>query len=421
MKSAVFAIVAALCLTAGTEDSFLLRNVAIHPVTGPEIAGGMLLVQDGKIAELGAKLTVPKGVKIIEGKGLHVYPGMINAATTVGLSEIGAVRETNDVTELGDFNPQLRSLIAINPESEHIPVTRANGITAVLTMPEGGVISGRAALIRLDGWTWEDMAVRRDAVMHLVFPTIRSGGRGFAAGASRMPYAEARRRYEQQVRSLREFFEQARRYQRAKAQPGPGFRTDLKFEAMIPVLEGKLPMMITASREKAVREALEFAAKEKVKVILAGLREPGSQLDEIKKRGIPVVLPETLALPLEEDDPYDAAFTLPAELHKAGIKFAFGSFDVQFARNIPYQAATAVAFGLPHEEGLKSVTINPAEIFGVSDQIGSIEKGKLADLMVTDGDPLETRTQIRHLFIRGRQVDLANKHQRLYDKYLNRP
>ena len=420
MKSCILAALATLCLTAATDDSFLLRNANIHPVTGPDITAGMLLVQDGKIADLGAKLTVPKGIKVIEGKGLHVYPGMINAATTVGLSEIGAVRETNDVSELGDFNPQLRALIAVNPESEHIPVTRANGITTVLTMPEGGVISGRAALIRLDGWTWEDMAVRRDAVMHLVFPTIRTTGRPFAAGPSRLPYAEARRRYEHQVKELRELFEQARRYQRAKAQPGLGFRTDLKFEAMLPVLEGKLPVMITALRERAIREALEFAAREKIKVVLAGIREPVS-LDEIKKRDIPVVLPETLALPLEEDDPYDAAFTLPAALHKAGIKFAFGSFDVQFARNLPYQAATAVAYGLPYEEGLKSVTINPAEIFGVSDQIGSIEKGKLADLLVTDGDPLETKTQVKHLFIRGRQVDLANKHQRLYEKYLNRP
>jgi imidazolonepropionase-like amidohydrolase len=189
---------------------------------------------------------------------------------------------------------------------------------------------------------------------------------------------------------------------------------------MLPVLEGKLPVMITAAREKAIREALEFAAREKINVVLAGVREPVN-LDEIKKRNIPVVLPETLALPLEDDDPYDAAFTLPAALHNAGIKFAFGSFDVQFARNIPYQAATAVAYGLPYEEGLKAVTINPAEIFGVSDQIGSIEKGKLADLLVTDGDPLETKTQVKHLFIRGRQVDLANKHQRLYEKYLNRP
>ena len=414
--------VAAAGLWAGADDTWLMRNVTIHPVSGPDIANGMLLVQDGKIAELGPKVAAPKGVRIIDAKGLHVYPGMIDSATEIGLSEIRSVRETVDTTELGDFNPQLRALIAVNAASEHIPVTRANGITSVITMPAGGVISGQAALIHLDGWTWEEMAVKRDAAMNLRFPTLRAAGRrGAVAGATSQPFAEQRRRYEQQIRELRDFFEQARRYQRAKAQPGAGFKTDLKMEAMIPLLEGKLPVLVSAVRERAIREAVEFATKEKIRIILAGVREPGKMAPELKAKNIPVILGATLELPLEQDDAYDKSFTLPAELYKEGVKFAFGTFETQFSRNLAFQAATAIAYGLPYEEGLKAVTLNAAEIWGVADQVGSIEKGKLADLVISDGDPLEAKTQIKQLYIKGKIVDLSNKHHSLYEKYLNRP
>jgi imidazolonepropionase-like amidohydrolase len=174
-------------------------------------------------------------------------------------------------------------------------------------------------------------------------------------------------------------------------------------------------------RERAIRDAIRFADQQKIRIVIAGAREFGSTLPDLKSRAIPVITPDTLELPLEEDDPYDSAFTLPAALYKAGVKFAFGTFDVQFARNLPYQAATAVAFGLPYQEALKAVTLNAAEIWGVADQLGSIDKGKWADLILTDGDPLETRTQIKQMFIKGRAVDLTNKHTRLYDKYMGRP
>jgi imidazolonepropionase-like amidohydrolase len=190
---------------------------------------------------------------------------------------------------------------------------------------------------------------------------------------------------------------------------------------MIPVLDGKEPVMVAATRERAVREAIQFADKQKIRIVLAGTREFGKTLPDVKAKGIPVIAPPTLELPLEEDDSYDAAFTLPAELHRAGVKFAFGTFDVQFARNLPYQAAAAVAFGLPREEALKAVTLNAAEIFGVGDQLGSIDKGKWADLMLTDGDPLEGKTQVKQVYIKGRSVDLTNKHTRLYEKYRSRP
>ena len=407
---------------AANDNTFLLHGATIHPVSSAEIPNGDVLVRDGKIVGVGSKLSAPKGVRIIEGKGLHLYPGMIDSATQVGLSEINAVRETSDTTELGNFNPQLRAAIAVNPASEHIPVTRVNGITTVITMPQGALISGQAALIHLDGWTWEEMAVRRSAAMNMQFPTILPQPSRFSSrGAPPTPYPELKRNYEQRLRELQEFFETARRYRQAKKANAPGFQPDLKLEAMLPVLEGKTPLMVHATREKPIREAIQFADKQHVRMILAEGTESWKLAPELKSKNIPVILGPTLQLPLEEDDPYDRPFTTPSELYKAGVKIAFGSFNTEFVRNLPYQAAAAVAFGLPYEEALKAVTLNPAQIWGVADQIGSIEEGKWADLILADGDPLEAKTQVKQLFIKGRLVDMDNKHYRLYQKYLNRP
>jgi imidazolonepropionase-like amidohydrolase len=428
MKWLAILLCAALPLMAA--DSFLLKNITVHPVSSAVIANGFVLVTDGKIVDVGTKINPPKGIRIIDGKGLHAYPGMIDSATELGLGEIGSVRETNDTGELGEFNPQLRALVAVNPASEHIPVVRANGITAAMTLPyipSGGgrlgapvsLITGQPAIIHLDGWTWEDMAVKASAAVELVFPSIQTGGTRFAE--QRVPFAQARRNYESRLRAVDSFFENARRYREAKLARSPEFKADLKYEAMLSVLEGKQPLMITAVRERAIRDAIALADRQKIKVVIAGGREFGKLLPELKARNIPVIAGPTLALPLNEDDAYDAAATLPSELFKAGVKFAFGTFGNQFSRNLPYQAADAVAYGLPYDEALKAVTLNAAEIWGVAGEIGSIEKGKWADLMITDGDPLETRTQVKQVFIKGRPVDLANKHTRLYEKYLNRP
>jgi imidazolonepropionase-like amidohydrolase len=220
---------------------------------------------------------------------------------------------------------------------------------------------------------------------------------------------------------LQDFFENARRYQKAKQAGGPGFKADLKFEAMLPVLERKLPVVITAERERAVREALDFASKQQIRVILSGVREAGDSMDEIVEKKIPIILPETLALPLEEDSLYDSVFSFPGTLYKEGVLFAFASFSDSFSRNLPYQAAAAVPFGLPRDAALRAVTLNPARIWGVDDKLGSIEKGKWADLVLADGDLLEARTNVMRLWIRGREVKLDNRHSELYQRYLNRP
>jgi imidazolonepropionase-like amidohydrolase len=448
----LFGLLAGCALMAGaaSNDTFLIRDADVYPVTGPVMQGVSVLVQDGKIANIGAKLTPPKGIRIVEAKGLRVYPGMIDSATELGLQEIESVRETEDTGELGQFMPQLRALAAVNPASEHFPVVRVNGITSVMTFPSSGsagaggggggrfgggerqFISGQAALIHTDGWTWDDMAIKPYAALHLIFPSMPRAGRGgvsgnpetapaAVAGGAAGGAAQAKQTYQTQIDSINQFFDDARVYQKAKAANLPGFRTDLKFEAMIPVLDGKVPVAITASRASAIHDAVQFAGKQNVKIVILEPHDLKQAAAELKEKNIPVILGRVLALPENEDDAYDSAHTLAAEAYKAGVKFALGTFGNEFVRNLPYEAAAAVAFGLPYDEALKAITINPAQIWGVADQVGSVEKGKWADLIVTNGDPLEVQTQISHLYMKGKEVELTNRQIDLYHKYLNRP
>ena len=438
------------CSIALSAETIVIRNVDVYPVIGAELKGVSVVLQDGKIAEIGAKIIPAKGARIIEGKGLRVYPGMIDSATELGLAEISAVRESVDTGELGEFMPQLRALSAVNHDSEHFGVVRVNGITSVMTFPSSGggggggggrfgggerqYISGQAALIHTDGWTWEHMAIDPSAAVHLIFPTLSGrGGRGGGAvpdavletipgatGAAGAGFTAAKRTYDQQVAKIAEFFDEARQYRKERAAKAPGFKPVLKMEAMMPVLEGKVPLAVSAARASVIHDAIAFAEKQQIKIVILQPRDIAKAGPELKAKNIPVILGEVLALPEQEDDPYDAAFTQPAEAYKAGVKFAFGTFNNQFVRNLPYQAATAVAFGLPYEEALKAVTINAAQIWGHGNELGSVEKGKVADLMVTTGDPLEISTQVKYVFIKGKEVPLVNKQTRLYEKYQSR-
>jgi imidazolonepropionase-like amidohydrolase len=241
------------------------------------------------------------------------------------------------------------------------------------------------------------------------------------ANAPHAPFKEEERRYTARLHELSEFFEQARRYQKAMAAGAADFRRDLRLEAMIPVLEGQEPLAIRAERERSIRDAVAFADKEKVKIIITDPREIGGTGPLLKERHIPVILGRAFQLPMRDDDPYDAPYTLAAQFYRAGVKICFGTFDVQFARNVGFEAAQAAAFGLPREEALKALTINSAEILGVGDRLGSIEKGKFGDLILTDGDPLEARTNIRQMFIAGREVNLESRHTREYEKWMKRP
>ncbi len=442
-------LMAGSAFAADAVNTFVLRNADVFPVTGPEVKGVSILVQDGKIADIGSKIVAPKGVKVVDAKGMRVYPGLIDSGTELGLSEISAERVTVDTGELGEFMPQLKALIAVNPDSEHFGVVRVNGITSAMTFPAstgrgggggrgGGAtqyISGQAALIHLTGWTWEDMEINRSAAVQLNFPAIRGrGGRGGgnadfnpdefaggAAGGGANGFTEQKRQYDLQIAHINEFFDEARQYLKERTMNAPGFKKDLKMEAMVPVLEGKVPLAVSASRARSIHDAILFADKQHIRIVILQAHDFDKVGAELKAKNIPVILGRTEALPDNEDAPYDQGFTVPAEAYKAGVKFAFGTFDNEFSRNIGLNAARAVAFGLPADEALKAVTINAAEIWGAGDKMGSIEKGKWADLIIADGDPLDTETQIKGVFIKGKEVELTNKQIRLYRKYLERP
>ena len=417
-------------------ETVLIQNADIYPVSGAALKGGSLLIQDGKITEIGAKITAPKGATVLEGKGLRVYPGWIDSGTELGLEEIGSIRETNDTGEIGDFMPQLKALSAVNPDSEHFGVVRVNGITTAIALPGGGgrgggggqIIAGQAALLHTDGWTWEEMEINRSAAMVLNFPAVagRGGRGGIPADLQDMfpnaanTGADARRAVLDQIAKLNAFFDDARAYKKAKEANQPDFHKDLKFEAMLPVIEGKMPLAVNASRAAAIHDAIAWAEKQNVKIVIMQPREITKAGPELKAKNIPVVLGRVLALPDNEDAEYDQGYTQPLEAYKAGVKFALGTFTNEFVRDLPYQAATAVAYGLPHDEALKALTINPAQIWGAGDLVGSLEKGKLADLMVVDGDPMDVRTQIRHIFIKGKEITLSNKQIRLYERYMSR-
>jgi hypothetical protein len=232
-----------------------------------------------------------------------------------------------------------------------------------------------------------------------------------------LSFSEAKVDHDEKMEQLNQFFEDARHYRQAKLAKAPGLQTDLRFEAMLPVLAGTTPMFVTAVREREIREAIEFADKQNIKIILADAYESYKVLPLIKSHNIPVVLGPVLSLPLDRDDAYDQSFTIPEELYKAGIKFCIGTFSSKQTRNLPYQAAAGVPFGLPKDEAYRSVSLSAAEIFGVGNRLGSITEGKTADLIVSDGDPLEPGTHVNMVFIDGKAVTVDTRQKEIYEKY----
>jgi len=412
--------------------SYAITHAKIFTLTGAPIEDGTLLIRDGKIAAVGTTVEVPRGAAIIDGKGLQVYPGLFDAVTQMGLSEISAVNSTVDSSETGPYNPDVVAATAVLPSSEHIPVTRAAGITEVLAVPGSGgfdfsgshgVIGGQASAIHLSGWTINEMLLKKSVAMVLNWPQIETRTFDFATFTRKeKPYTEAKQEYDKQVSELTDLLDRARHYAFAMEHEKAGdFSRDVKLEALAPVVRGQLPLLVVADRARDIRNAVEYADKHNLKIIIAGGAEAYKVKDLLRSKSVPVILRPPLTYPSDEDDPYDRLLTQPAELLKAGVKFAIGSFDNSFARRLGQNAANAVAHGLPYDEGLKSVTLYPAQILGLSDQVGTLETGKIANIIVTNGDPLELTTDVRYLFIKGQLTSRDNRHQRLYEKYMNRP
>jgi imidazolonepropionase-like amidohydrolase len=413
--------------------SYALTHAKIFTLAGTPIEDGTLVIRDGKIVAVGATVEIPQGAQVIDAKGLQIYPGLFDPITQMGLSEIGAVSASVDTSETGSYNPDVVAATAISPSSEHIPVTRASGITEVLAVPGSGgfasggggrgVLGGQASAIHLAGWEIDDMLLKKSAAMVLNWPQIETRSFDFTTFTRKeKPYTEAKQEYDKEVEELTDWVERARHYAQAMEKGSPSkYDRDVKLEALVPVIRGELPVLVFADRGRDIRNAIEFCDKQKLKMILAGGSEAYKVKDLLRSKGIPVILRNTLTLPVEEDDPYDRLLSQPAELSAAGVKFAFGSFDNSFARRLGQNAANAVAYGLSYEEALKAVTLYPAEILGLANQVGSLEQGKIANIIVTNGDPLELTTDVRYLFIKGQLTSLDNRHLRLYEKYSKRP
>lgn len=413
-------------------STYAITHARIFTLAGSPIEDGTLVIRDGKIAAVGSSVEVPAGAQVIDAKGLQVYPGLFDAVTQMGLSEISAVSATVDSAETGSYNPDVVAATAVSPSSEHIPVTRASGITEVLAVPASGgfdggggrgILGGQASAIHLAGWTIDEMLIKKSAAMVLNFPEIQTQTFDFATFSRRdKPYTEAKQEYDRQINELTDWFDRARHYAQAMEKGSVSkYARDLKLEALAPVVRGELPVLVFADRARDIRDAVEFCDKQKLKMILAGGEEAFRVKDLLRSKEVPVILRPMLSLPDEEDEPYDRELSQPAELAAAGVKFAIASFDNSFARRLGQNAANAVAYGLPYDQALRAVTINPAQILGLGSQIGTLEQGKIANVIVTNGDPLELTTDVKYLFIKGQPTSLENKHHRLYEKYLNRP
>jgi imidazolonepropionase-like amidohydrolase len=416
----------------GPRGVYAITNAKIVTVTGAEIPRGTVVIgADGKITAVGANVAVPTGAKITDANGLSVYPGMMDAGTNIGLSEIpqGAA-STVDVSEVGSFNPNAQAIFGLNPHSAHVGVTRVVGITHVASSPNGGIISGQSAIVNLSGSTAPEMTVIPRAALVINLPRSGFGGRGFGAFLAQGNAGstqDANRVRDRQLDSLRQILRDAENYGKAidaaeKDKSLPRMNRDVILASLVPYVRGLAPVIFTADRASDIRSAVNFAKEMKLKPIILGGGDAYQVADFLKQNDVPVIVTGVMDLPRREDDPYDINYAQPGKLQKAGVRFAITSGDGGAeSRNLPYTAGMAAAFGLPKDEALKSVTLYPAQIMGVGDKFGSIEVGKVANLVVTDGDLLEARTNTKYLFIDGRPVPLDTKHTELNKFFEKRP
>jgi imidazolonepropionase-like amidohydrolase len=408
--------------------TYAIRNARIVTVSGADIDNGTVIIRDGRIEAVGSSVTVPSGAQIIEGRGLSVYPGMIDAGTSLGLVEVPqGAPGTVDTSEVGDLNPNAKAIFAINPHSAHFGVTRVDGVTNAVSLPLGGLISGQAAIINLAGTNQFEMAVVPMAALVINYPrSSTGGGGGFFAELAQTNLTELLANSNRQVEQIRKMLRDAEAYGRTqdamtRDRTLPRADRNVVLEALVPYVRGERPVIFRVDRESDIRAAVRFSEEMKLKPIILGGDDAWKLAAVLKEKNVPVILTGIWDLPSREDDFYDTLYENAAKLQQAGVRFAISSGDTGAnVRNLPFYAGMAAAFGLPKAEALKSVTLYPAQIMNVADKLGSIEVGKMANLVVTDGDLLETRTHVRHLFIDGRQIPLTSRHTDLYDAFRNR-
>jgi imidazolonepropionase-like amidohydrolase len=412
-------------------ENFMITGATVHTISGRTLAPGMVLVIDGKIVDVGERVS-DRGAKTIDLTGMHLYPGLICLDSVLGLTEIESVRGTADALEVGDYRPDVQSWIAVNPDSELIPVTRANGIAYFEPVPLGGIVSGQSGLVAVEGWTSESMTVQKPIALHVFWPSLQLD----TTPKEKLPPKAKFKSMEEQAKERRinlqnitEFFEQAKAYLKARnaAAAGkiPAPEKVPAWESMIPYLQGDLPIVIHANEFRQIKSAVTWASTNQYKVILAGGRDAGMLAELLAEKKIPVIYEHTFTVPSRSTESYAVHFETPEKLYRAGVKVVFSmgprGFDAPMSRNLPYSASQAVAFGLPEEEALKGLTLYPAQLAGVSDRFGSIEQGKIASFFAADGDILDLRKNVKRMWIAGEEISLESRHTRLYDKYRNRP
>lgn len=424
MKYNIFFIILLLSLSLSAQNvsksragNFALTNATIETVTNGQIQG-TLLIRGGKIADLGADINIPDDMEVIDCEGMTIYPGMIDGGTTVGLAEVGSVPLTQDANEIGDITPHVKALTAVNPNSVIIPVTRTNGVTAVITAPSGGMFPGTASLIHLHGYTPAQMDAGFEAI-RMNFPSARR--RGWRDSRSD---EDRKKDMEKALKKLNDVWEQAALYARIESayQKGEAEAPDYNPEmaALAAAVRGDIKLMIEVNQAKDIEAAISWVQEKELDVIFTGVAEGWRVADKIAEANIPVVTGPMLSTPNRSSDRYDRPYANAGMMSQAGVKVAIRTNESENARNLPFNAGFAAAYGMGKEEALKAVTINAAEIFGLSEQLGSLEKGKIASLFVSTGDPFEPASQIKYLFINGYMVPLDSRHIRLYNEFLER-
>lgn len=394
--------------------SILIMGATAHLGNGSVIANSAIGFERGKLTLVADATTIridrTKYTTVYDASGKHVYPGFIAPNTNLGLAEIEAARATVDYADIGQYNSNLRSLVAYNTDSDVIPTVRSNGTLLAQVTPQGGTISGTSSVVQLDAWNWEDAAYRADEGMHLNWPALRTFG-GFETGNPEMKKND---QYEKDVQALRRFFEEARAYAQ---QAAPEIKNQ-KFEAMRGLFEQKSILYLHTGNAKTIQESVLFAESFGLKKVLVGADDAWLVADFLKNHEVPVILGKTQSVPTREDEDVDQPFKTATQLHEKGILFAFSNEGFWQQRNLPFQAGQAVGFGLPKEVALSALTLNTAKILGIDKTCGSLETGKDATLFISEGDALDMRTcQVTAAFIQGRTISLDNKHKQLQQRF----
>jgi imidazolonepropionase-like amidohydrolase len=401
-------------------QAIAIINARIHPVTSASIDRGTIVIRGSRIAAVGAGVAVPQGARVIDAKGGDVYPGWIDAASSIGITEPGPGGWYNDNAEMLDYNPQLRTRVAYKADSDAIAIGRSNGVTAVAAVPSGGTMGGDIPVMNLDGWTWEEATARANVGIAFRLPPLTAApvaGAGTGAPPAERTFEDLKKGREKKLEEIAALFERAKAYDKA----GPAARVvDWTLDALVPIVSGKKPLFASTRTEADIRDAIAFGERVRVRLVILAGPEAALVAPLLAEKKVPVILTEVLTLPSREDMFHAASYQAPGQLARAGVLFAFSVNDATNVRLLPYQAAMAVAWGLDRQEAIKALTIRAAELLGVADLMGSLEPGKLANFFIANGDPLEIRTAVTHVFINGRDVGVNNRHVELYEKWMAR-